>query len=231
MNDYYAQIEVQAKARPLEEVCGLLLFDYRGSLQAVPCANVAANPRQDFEISCSDQLKARQTQRLAAYYHSHPAGDETFTAQDRFYSEQAKLPVFVFSLVTNKFNLYRPEATVPALTGRQFVLGFQDCATVVTDYFQLHRKQFLAYFPRSRDMLRHGFIGLDDYLIRHGFTRSEPVPGAVLAFAVNGGTVVNHVGVLLDEDVFAHQQVGDLSEITKFTPEWRRCLVSAWQKL
>ena len=76
-----------AAASPETEVCGLLLG--RGaSVEAVrPCGNVAADPRDSFEIDPVVLIAAHRAARAGGpapigHYHSHPGGVAIPSARD-----------------------------------------------------------------------------------------------------------------------------------------------------
>jgi proteasome lid subunit RPN8/RPN11 len=75
-----------SRAHPLE-ACGLLLGEGDVIRQAVPCANVAANPARHFEIDPAALIAALRQERagglaVLGYYHSHPRGESVASATD-----------------------------------------------------------------------------------------------------------------------------------------------------
>jgi len=76
-----------AAAHPLE-CCGLLLGRAHAITQAVPAANVAAEPARRFEIDPAALIAAHRAARaggpqVLGYYHSHPTGDARPSATDQ----------------------------------------------------------------------------------------------------------------------------------------------------
>lgn len=76
-----------AAAHPLE-CCGLLLGRSHAIVQAVPAANVAAEPAHRFEIDPAALIAAHRAARsggpqVLGYYHSHPTGDARPSATDQ----------------------------------------------------------------------------------------------------------------------------------------------------
>ena len=76
-----------AAAHPLE-CCGLLLGQACAIVQAVPAANVAAEPVRRFEIDPAALIAAHRAARggglqVLGYYHSHPTGDARPSATDQ----------------------------------------------------------------------------------------------------------------------------------------------------
>ena len=81
------EIRAAAMASPDAEICGLLL-GREAMVEAIrPCANVAADPRDSFEIDPGALIAAHRAARaggpvLIGHYHSHPGGDATPSARD-----------------------------------------------------------------------------------------------------------------------------------------------------
>lgn len=81
------QMRQAAAASPGSEICGLLLG--QGSVvEAIrPCANVARDPRNSFEVDPAALIAVHRAARrggptLIGHYHSHPSGDATPSARD-----------------------------------------------------------------------------------------------------------------------------------------------------
>lgn len=69
------------------EVCGLLFGTPERIVEARACRNVAADPRDAFEIDPAQLLAAHRAARhggaaIVGCYHSHPAGPATPSARD-----------------------------------------------------------------------------------------------------------------------------------------------------
>ena len=78
----------EAAAAHPRECCGILLGGGPGRIeQALPAANVAADPRGAFEIDPGALVAAHKAARggtaVAGYYHSHPQGPAEPSACDR----------------------------------------------------------------------------------------------------------------------------------------------------
>ncbi|MHA3790929.1 M67 family metallopeptidase [Sphingomonas sp. YL-JM2C] len=85
------EILSSAAASPDAEICGLLLGQAtgRGAVVAAlrPCANVAADPRDSFEVDPAALIGAHRAARaggpaLVGHYHSHPGGSPVPSARD-----------------------------------------------------------------------------------------------------------------------------------------------------
>lgn len=73
----------RARARPDEEICGLIGNDF----SHYPIANRAAAPQHAFEMDVREQIAVLRElrahrQRLLAIYHSHPRGEAAPSGRD-----------------------------------------------------------------------------------------------------------------------------------------------------
>jgi proteasome lid subunit RPN8/RPN11 len=81
------EILAAAAAAPDAEICGLLLGRDATVTALRPCANVAADPRDSFEVDPAALIAAHRAARaggpaLIGHYHSHPNGSPDPSARD-----------------------------------------------------------------------------------------------------------------------------------------------------
>ncbi|ATE64914.1 Mov34/MPN/PAD-1 family protein [Rhizorhabdus dicambivorans] len=81
-----------AAASPDAEICGLLLGGPGEVTEVRPCANVAADPADSFEIDPMALIAAHKAARnggpsLVGHYHSHPRGPASPSARDAAMAE------------------------------------------------------------------------------------------------------------------------------------------------
>lgn len=233
MMDFYTVIRETAAISPQSEVCGFLLRDSGFDLDVYPTHNVTHRPKVNhFSISSTDFAQVLSTGRLLAFYHSHCIDDETFSPEDVAVADLALLPIFVYSLKSDRFNLYKPKGSILPLEGRQFLLGFQDCVSVVTDWLQYHHGIRVEYFERPYSMVQQGSPLPHLLLKKAGFNRlpptETPMKGDVLMFAVMNPTE-NHTGIYTGGDKFLHQMLGSLSSETRFSGPWQQRLRSIYR--
>lgn len=222
----FAEIVRQAEAEAPRECCGFLLRTVNGNgYEVLPCRNTADEPTEFFRINSSEHLNALNTGRLAAYYHSHPKTSEQFSPADKAVSEAALLPLYVYSLVTQQFNLHEPKGRCLPLEGRFFVFGLHDCAGLVIDYHRCRLNIDLpAMLPEERTVkhLTDGFANLDQYLQRGGFVEVKgPSTNAVVLMSLNGTGLVNHAAVLVDPSTILHQLMYRTSRLDLYGGYWQ----------
>lgn len=86
-----------ARAEYPREACGLVVGEtYR------PCANVAADPLNDFEIPAEAFLQAEMTGSLRAVVHSHPDGPSAPSDADREAQRATALPWIIIPLTADR---------------------------------------------------------------------------------------------------------------------------------
>jgi len=87
-----AQILEAAAASPDREICGLLLGSGHAVDEVLPCANVAPDPRESFEIDPAALIGAWRAARSGGtapigHYHSHPDGSTRPSPRDAALAE------------------------------------------------------------------------------------------------------------------------------------------------
>jgi len=92
------------------ETCGFLGY-CTGTNQFVvkETKNEADDPAQFFYINPLSYLLFKEEYEMIAVYHSHIIGDEEESEFDIKMSENCCLPFLIFSLNTQKINIYEPQ--------------------------------------------------------------------------------------------------------------------------
>lgn len=95
-----AQILDRATASPEAEICGLLLGADGCVTEVRPCANVAPDPRDSFEIDPTALIAAWRAARAGGAgpignYHSHPNGSTTPSTRDAAMAEPGSFWIIV----------------------------------------------------------------------------------------------------------------------------------------
>lgn len=221
LNNYFTEIQEAAEASS-EEICGFLLVDGMGSLVAYPTLNVAHSDRNvRFEISVREQISFYKTRRTFAIYHSHVLVDEKFSEEDIRTANMAEVPIMVYSKMTRRFNYYCPPKCILPYKERPFILGLQDCVTLVTDYYQKEYNFPMPFFVRGPAMLEEGFKDLFDYYRSCGFENvTRPQKGDILLLSILNAGHVNHAGIYLGDGVVLHQMMHRESCEQLFDESW-----------
>ncbi|THD29755.1 MAG: phage tail protein [Flavobacterium johnsoniae] len=138
-----------------EECCGVIVND-----QYIACRNVAptiydkiGKVKQDkttnFEIHPEDLANAEDMGSIQAYVHSHPDGTTRATELDLHQIELHKKPWFICSFPDWDITEYQPYGYTAPLLGRNFFHGWQDCYSLVLDFYQRELDITLPNFKRD----------------------------------------------------------------------------------
>ena len=92
------------------EICGFLGYCKQSNQFVVKEAkNEADDPSQLFYINPLNYLLFKEDYEIIAVFHSHVIGDEEESDFDVKMSENCCLPFLIFSLNTQKINIYEPQ--------------------------------------------------------------------------------------------------------------------------
>ena len=92
------------------EICGFLGYCTQSKQFVVKQAkNEANDPSQLFYINPLSYLLFKEDYEIIAVFHSHVVGDEQESDFDVKMSENSCLPFLIFSLNTQKINIYEPQ--------------------------------------------------------------------------------------------------------------------------
>lgn len=225
MKDPFNEIRALANASPSTEVCGFLLWDGRIEMSVSPAHNISDNPSEQVEIHPEDTKNAYKSQRMLAIYHSHTVISEPkFSEMDVAYSDTLDLPMFMYSLRTDSFYFYRSRESVPPLVGRQFIIGYSDCASLVTDYYLKNFAIRIPFVERTLESMRSGLAKTGDVLCNNGFQIVKGIndlkTGDILAFKVGGSSDINHVGIHEGNGWLLHHPFNSSSLVTRIPSDW-----------
>ena len=120
------QIREHALKDPLKESCGFVLSND----EVVLCDNKSNSPESQFVISPEDFLK-NINNGARFVFHSHPNGSEDFSPADKFYQEQYSLPLIVYSIKGDAFNLL-----IESFDMKKYSSNDMNCLKFVKIYFE-----------------------------------------------------------------------------------------------
>lgn len=124
-----------------EEVCGV--FYWNQFYQNVKFKNFTNNSHENkssfFVTGDNDFNNLLKSEKILSLFHSHTDSKEDPSPTDIEVSESLCLPSYIFSNQTKKTFLYYPKSQKsPKLLSRTFVPEFQDCVTIIKDFFKLN---------------------------------------------------------------------------------------------
>lgn len=211
---FSAAIKAHALRDAPREACGMVCRR-NGRLVAEPTRNTAPDPLNHFRLELAPYFAAVREQVCVAYYHSHPEGPETASPRDRTIAEHVGLPVFIYSLTTERLGCYRPQSyrRRQPILGRPWLPLVSDAVTTVADYYARELELELPEIERQGERLV-----LPEMPARRV---DEPAPGDLLVMHLRNAPRPNHVGVLLSAGQFLHHPPGQASLIEPWAGPWR----------
>ena len=93
-----------------KEICGFLGYDHENREFIIQLEhNASEDPKSYFLINPLSYLLFKEDYEIIAVFHSHVVGDEQESDFDVKMSENSCLPFLIFSLNTQKINIYEPQ--------------------------------------------------------------------------------------------------------------------------
>lgn len=192
------------------EGCGIIL-NKRGKLVWKPCKNTSDNPTEDFKISGKDYISASLEGDIYAIVHSHPDSSSELSDLDKKTSNFLGIPFIVYSIPGFEKTEYIPKELKNPLLGKDYEFGFNDCYSLVRDYYIQELEIRLPTILFEDDWWDKGLNYFDDLFESFGFVEVDtPKKHDGIIFSVFSN-IPNHCGVYLGEDVFLHHAVNRLS--------------------
>lgn len=125
------------------ECCGVIV-----SGQYIACRNIAERADQ-FEIHHEDLAKAEDSGEIQAYVHSHPNATARASDLDLHQIELHQKPWVICAYPDVEFQVHKPFGYKAPLVGRNYHHGWQDCYSIVRDFYQREFGLKLIDFERQ----------------------------------------------------------------------------------
>ncbi len=112
------------------ECCGVVVDS-----KYITCRNIAEDQNQ-FEIHPEDLADAEDFGEIQAYVHSHPDATAQASDLDLIQIELHKKPWIICAYPDVEFQVYEPSGYQAPLIGRNYHHGYQDCYSIVRDFYK-----------------------------------------------------------------------------------------------
>ncbi|WP_336754703.1 C40 family peptidase [Acinetobacter sp. USHLN143] len=185
-----------SEAFPLE-ACGVIV-----NKEYTPCRNISDNKNQ-FEIHHEDLAKAEDMGEIQAYVHSHPNASARASEIDLIQIELHEKPWVICAYPDIEFQVYEPCGYRAPLVGRNFHHGWQDCYSLVRDFYERELGIKLIDFERHDKWWldkKHPALYLDNFG-KAGFIEvDKPQYGDVMLCRMGRTEHVNHALIWLGDN-------------------------------
>lgn len=202
------------------ECCGVIAQRSRVK-KYFPCRNLSADPTEQFELSPEDYANAEEWGTITHIVHSHPGdGASPIPSElDYLQCDAHGIPWIIVSWPDIDHAEIQPRGERP-LTGRAFTLGYADCWSLVREWHRLQGVELKDYSVPYHWWEEGENLYLDNWY-KEGFREVDiPRPGDMVMMRV-GSDVVNHAGILLEDNILLHHLYGQLSREVPYSQYWR----------
>ena len=211
------------------EACGIIGI-VKDKKKWFPCQNVAESD-DDFVMSSEDWFKVKRQADILAIVHNHTNNDNTPSENDINNCNVLGIPYYIFSYPDLELNIVEPKENFNPLLGREYSFGVTDCFEAMRDWLASENIKIPAREVFEDDWWEKGI----DYFTEENIKNwnhvkvDTPQKNDVLIFAVESGTIGNHCGVYLGNDVFFHHAVNRLSCRESLYPFWARHIIGIYR--
>lgn len=177
------EIKSYALSDQANETCGLIT-----ELEVIPCKNRASDSNVHFIITAADIKKAGKRGKLIGVYHSHIANGFNYdylSKEDIVVSEHLKITSVLYSIIEDKFYIYKPTGKPIEYEGRPYAKGTIDEFVLIKDYYKRElnieiqglKDRNIETFLQKNGFVMVGEINKHDILIikRPNKLNKEPV--------------------------------------------------------
>ncbi|CAK8741820.1 hypothetical protein SODG_005138 [Sodalis praecaptivus] len=206
-----------------KEACGLIVQTATGA-RYLPCRNIHPSPTDHFTLSPDDYAQAEVQGDIVMIVHSHPDVVRLLpSALDRLQCDYSGVEWGIMSWPDGDFCTLSPRGERP-LTGRAWVLGFDDCWTLIMDYYRQTYGIQLPNFSVEYEWWTQGQENrYDDNWQGAGFVEVAPETmrvGDIIMMQISA-PVTNHAAVYLGDNLMLHHLFGKLSARTPYGRYYR----------
>ncbi|WP_315079777.1 C40 family peptidase [Acinetobacter guillouiae] len=177
------------------ECCGVIV-----SGMYIPCRNVAE--KGQFQIHHEDLANAEDQGEIQAYVHSHPNATARASYLDLLQIELHEMPWVICAWPEVDFQVYKPCGYKAPLIGRDYHHGYQDCYSIIRDFYNRELGIQLIDFERKDDWWsdkNHKSLYLENLDAAGFYEVREPQYGDMLVCNVGRTEHPNHAVIWLGD--------------------------------
>jgi len=206
-----------------KEACGLIIQSGRTQTY-IPCRNIADDPTQDFTLSPEDKRAAEAQGDILMVIHSHPDVPQLIPTEfDRVQCDHSGVEWGIMSWPDGDFCTISPRGERD-FVGRQWVLGYADCWTLIMDYYRQEHGITLNNWSVDYEWWHDGKESrYDDNWEAEGFVQVDPAemrPGDMIMMRVQS-PVTNHAAIYVGDNLMLHHNSESLSTRVPYGDYWR----------
>ncbi|MCH4245927.1 C40 family peptidase [Acinetobacter gerneri] len=189
-------IMVHASETYPSECCGVIVGkDY------IPCRNISEQ-KDSFEIHPEDLANAEDQGEIIAYVHSHPDAATRASDLDLKQIEIHQKPWVICAYPDLDFAIYKPCGFQFPLIGRNYHHGWQDCYSLIQDFYEREFGIKLLNFPRDNlwwESKDHPSLYIENYEKAGFYEVDSPQYGDMIICRVGRTEHPNHAVIWLGD--------------------------------
>jgi proteasome lid subunit RPN8/RPN11 len=230
-------IITKLNADRMEESCGYCFVDSDRNWICTQVENVAANKRDHFEFTPEDMVEydAIATEKFIWHTHLNPK-DSHLSSDDVRTAKSWPTAILMVNVNTGIWDYYDPEAPKAPYVGRKWVYSYQNCYTLIQDYYSQELAielpdHYLESTEAWSDSSWNMFVDNISQAGFHEVDKDNPRDNDLLLFKAGRSHNPNHIGVLLSASrgEFLHQLAETLSGKETLDRNYKKRLISAWR--
>lgn len=216
------------------EACGIIVEQTNGNHVYVECDNIAPDPELDAVISTKDITRAHNMGKIVSMVHSHPKGKIHPSGADMEAQLQWDIPFGISTSTSDSCSkpfFFGKGVPIAPYEGRVFVNGWQDCFSLLKDWYQQELNIELPVVPHDHYWWEHNKNLYEAHLSETGFRKlgeSEPLKRGDGFLMKIRAAVPNHAGVFVGNGQILHH-LQDQYSLIEPLHRWRN-LIWGWYR-
>ncbi|MBJ9984423.1 C40 family peptidase [Acinetobacter sp. S40] len=189
-------VKASAEHYPFE-MCGVVIAG-----EFIQCENVSDDAQNHFEISPLELARLEDRGEIQAYVHSHPDGTATASPLDKHQIELHGKTWIICAYPDIEIQAYEPCGYKAPLIGRNYHHGWQDCYSLVRDFYGRELNIILPDFERSDlwwESKNNKSLYLENYEKAGFYEVDSPQYGDMLVCKVGRTEHPNHAVIWLGD--------------------------------
>lgn len=179
-----------------DECCGVIVND-----DYIRCTNISKD-KDAFEIDPDDLISAENQGAIQAYVHSHPNATARASDLDLLQIELHQKPWVICAYPDLDFQVYMPCGYQAPLLGRNYIHKYQDCYSLIRDFYDRELNIKLMNFERQDKWWEdenHASLYIENFAKAGFYEVDQPTYGDMLVCMIQPTQHPNHAMIWLGD--------------------------------
>ncbi len=201
------------------EICGIV-YRAKDKLFIHKCQNIAIDKTEEFEIDSEEFISCYNKGEIVYIYHSQHSN--AFSEEDIIRANELIIPLILFNPKTDYFSVYYPPDYKPDYIGREFIWGFNDCYTLIREYYRREYLIPLSDYDADEGYELTGQDKIVNNFEKEGFSKIDIKnieKGDLIAFKIHKD-YPTHLAIYMGNNMILHQLFNCQSRIENLSENW-----------